>query len=116
VDERHAYWLAALIDGEGSIINRHRKGRTLPFVYIVVAQNDRRLLDHAVELAGCGQVYTGQGPRKTGCQLHIFRQADVIRVLTAVEPLLVLKREKAQAALLALSVRGGAVRSCSSGP
>ncbi len=102
MDERYAYWLAALIDGEGSIITRWRKGRGRPSIVIVIAQNDRRLLDRAIEFAECGTVYQGQGPRKNGCQLQIFRQDDVRRILTAVAPLLVLKAEKAQAALAAL--------------
>src|SRR3954451_16898192 len=39
MDERHAYWLAALIDGEGSIIISRRQGRSRLFACITIAQN-----------------------------------------------------------------------------
>lgn len=103
MDERHAYWLAALIDGEGSIIVRKRSGRSGKFVCITIAQNDRRLLDRAAEYAGCGAVYGNQGPRRNGHQLQIFRQADVRRILEQVGPLLVLKAERAAEALSVLN-------------
>ncbi len=102
MDERHAYWLAALIDGEGSIYIRTRPGRTKPIVCLSVAQNDRRLLDRAAEFAGCGRIYGNIGPLHNGHQLQINRRDDVIRVLIAVLPMLVLKADKARAALLAL--------------
>jgi hypothetical protein len=95
MDECHAYWLAALIDGEGSIIIRRRKGRSRLFVCITIAQNDRRLLDRAIEYAGCGTVYGNIGRKRNGHQLQIFRQADVRRILEDVAPFLVLKRERA---------------------
>jgi hypothetical protein len=104
MDERHAYWLAALIDGEGSIIIRTKPGRNRPFICITIAQNDRRLLDRAVEWVGCGAIYAGQGPRKNGHQMQIFRRADVERILLAVEPHLIVKRDRAQAALAALAI------------
>jgi hypothetical protein len=56
MDERHAYRWAALIDGEGSIIVRARSKSKRKYVTIVVSQNDRRLLDRAVEYAHCGAI------------------------------------------------------------
>lgn len=66
---------------------------------IAVAQNDRRLLDRAVEYTGCGAIYGSHGPRRKGHQLQIFRQADVLRILMAIEPFLVLKQDKAREAI-----------------
>lgn len=106
MDERHAYWLAALIDGEGSIVIRNRKGRQRPFVCVSIAQNDRRLLDQALEYLECGVIYGGHGPRKAGHQLQIYRQADVRRILTILAPLLVLKGDKAMEALATLPDAG----------
>lgn len=96
-----AYWLAALIDGEGSIIVR-RKGPARLTVTITIGQNDRRLLERAVEYARCGAIYANIGPRQVGHQLQIFRQVDVARLLTILRPILVLKSERAEFGLRVL--------------
>lgn len=103
MDERYAYWLAALVDGEGSIITRERATRPRPVIVLTIAQNDRRLLERATEYLGCGRIYGDIGPRKTGHQLQINKVADLRRVLTAIEPHLVLKQEKARDALAVLA-------------
>lgn len=103
MDERHAYWLAALVDGEGSIVTRQRIGRRNPQVCLSIAQNDRRLLERAQEYLDCGYIYEGQGPRKLGCQLQVNRRADVVRALTVIAPLLIIKQDKAYAALALLT-------------
>lgn len=102
MDNRHAYWLAALIDGEGSIYLRTRPGRSRPVVCVAIAQNDRRLLDRAQEYVGCGHIYGNIGPRRNGHQLQINRRDDVLRILKVVAPLLVLKADKARDAIAAL--------------
>jgi hypothetical protein len=97
--KHEAYWLAALIDGEGSIIVRWPKDRVRPKVWITIAQNDRRLLDKAVEYMDCGAIYEGIGPCRKGHQLQVFRQADVLRILKEIQSILVLKGDKAAHAI-----------------
>lgn len=94
VTPEHRHWVAAFLDGEGSIIRRDRPGRRPTFV-IVFANNHLPLLEHARELCGSGRIYSS----KRAYQLRIERVGDVHRILKEVEPVLILKREKAQMAL-----------------
>lgn len=99
MDERHAYWLAALIDGEGSIHLRKPSPGRRPRVCISIAQNDRRLLERAQKYMGCGRIYENIGPLRNGCQLQVNRRQDVLMILVEVIPMLVIKQDKAFAAL-----------------
>lgn len=91
----HRTWLAALIDGEGSIIDRVRPGRSFAVV-VVIANNNGPLLLAAQERAGAGRIYRS---KRDTLQLRIERRMDVIRVLSEVEPHLIVKRDRARLAL-----------------
>jgi hypothetical protein len=111
-----AAWLAAAIDGEGSIVTQ---ARTTQFLgerrqfHISVYNTSRPFVDHAATLLG-GGVSTRQlalaqaAARARGIGLHPRKQyfwttatarADVERVLLAVRPFLIIKAEKADAVL-----------------
>jgi predicted ATPase len=98
-----AYWLAALMDGEGSIMirDRHRKSGRLNVV-AVFANNDRALLEQAQRWAG-GSIYRAN---KRCWQLQVFRTDEVGALLKAIEPILITKRERAQRALVVLEGQG----------
>ena len=100
----HAYWLAALIDGEGciSIRDRRRPSERLD-VSVVIAQNDVRLLEVARDRASAGRIYT----HKQGSVLRIERAVDVQRILEDVAPLLIVKHQRAVAALAVLEQQRG---------
>ena len=95
----HAYWMAAAIDGEGSILIRNRgRGRAgLPRfqVHLVLANQSDRFLEFARTICGCGRVYLGNRAK----QLRIERRADAVRILKAIEPYLVIKGSKAREAI-----------------
>jgi hypothetical protein len=99
----HAYWLAALIDGEGSIAIRDRRrpsGRL--DVAVVIAQNDVRLLEVARDRAEAGRIYK----HVRSHVLRIERAEDVSRVLGEVTPMLIVKRDRAENALAVLDRQG----------
>lgn len=95
----YAYWMAAAIDGEGSILIRDRgrsKARTPRWqVHLVLANQDLRFLEFAAAICGCGKIYDG----KRAKQLRIETAADACRVLREIEPYLLIKRDRANEAL-----------------
>lgn len=99
----HASWLAAAVDGEGSVILRNRgrgKARAPRFqAHVVIVNNHRGFLEFAQKVAKAGNIYEGAGRRKANWQLRIERRDDVLRVLEAIEPYLIIKKDKARAAM-----------------
>jgi hypothetical protein len=96
-----AYWMAAAVDGEGSVSlrnrGRNRAGVPRYQVHLVLANNDERFLRFAQDACRCGRIY---GRRAK--QLRIERREDVLRVLKAILPYLLIKADKARSCISAL--------------
>ena len=93
-------YLAALIDGEGSIIFGSQSQRI-----ITVANTDYGLMEWLKANFG-GNIRTGKvenGKHKTQYKWDISQRLDVKILLTSVMPFLIIKREKAVKMLLDLS-------------
>lgn len=108
-------WLAALIDGEGSVMMSKRSGgnsekQARPhYRYSVVIYNTNpALIDAIVEKTGISRVYTHKRPVKMNHRNHSYSwrmSADDIRKWgPALLPWLVIKREQMQLLLEALEI------------
>lgn len=86
-------WLAAAIDGEGTITLKIGAAR------IFITNTDRKFIDHAVSLFGThAKVYEHQPlpPRKLKMVAVLSVQSDIRKVLIQIEPYLIIKRKLAQ--------------------
>lgn len=95
---RYVY-LAALVDGEGSISTQFLGSRRRPTVAIYNTQVE--LLNKAKELFGGGCVTTmGRTPQKRQrYAFKTYRREDVLRCLNGILPYLIVKRRQAELAL-----------------
>jgi len=96
-----AAWLAAAIDGEGSI-GLYSYGKEGRRVMIQVPNTDERFCLRAKEIIGCGHMHTRkkQASRlgsKTMYQYGLKGSARCYWVLKQIEPWLIIKQDKAQA-------------------
>lgn len=112
-DERDKAWLAALVDGEGTISIRrydsHSNGSDAKrcqdgFVpFISIGNNDRELLDRVVAITGFGSVGVKDRPKIDGRGIKSRRTYfgwrldgnKAIEVIAAIYPYLVVKRKQA---------------------
>jgi len=108
-------WLAALIDGEGSVmLNTHagRAGKTRSGAYlrpsVIVSNNDRRLMDALIERTGVSRVYAHRRQTtesgKHPCYTWRLASDDIRRLGPKLLPHLVLKREQMELLLEFLSL------------
>lgn len=106
-------YISAFLDGEGSVfvskLTRHNKVRPNPTYYspcINFYNNDRRFLEKAMSLLGCGTIYMrkpAQQSRKAQYALTVNRLNDVTDLLRQLLPYLIVKHKMAQAALAILN-------------
>jgi len=90
-------YLAGIIDGEGSIFrNGHHPQR--PRWILDVANTDWSLIEWLLSLGGtCSEA--NRPPRRTVYHWKVCSRADVEALLTAIEPLLRIKRGRARECL-----------------
>lgn len=114
-------WLAALIDGEGSIMlgkrtysgnQRNIKRRQLHFRAVVsICNTDHRLIDALVQRTGIERVYRHRvggdprTPRKRSMWTWRLANDDIRKWLPRVRPHLILKQKQADLLLEALSIK-----------
>ncbi len=91
-------WMAALIDGEGSLMVTLDRDGCLD-LRATIANTDRRLLDAVKERLGFGTIGTTGKPANTnwkeGFQWRCSR-ANVVYLLDMIEPYLIIKAHKAK--------------------
>lgn len=97
-------YAAGVIDGEGCIVVRSDKPGQLPRVSVVVSMNDFRVPTRLREIFGCGSLALIDHARskRVRCRTSLrwqIRARDCERVLPAVLPFLISKREQAEKAL-----------------
>jgi hypothetical protein len=102
LSETDKSYMAGIIDGEGSIIMNYNKPKTNPAVQ--VANTDKALMDWIKEkftVTGLSVVYRNRhNPKwKDVYQLYIQGILNVYAVLTAIEPYLIIKKDKAKKAI-----------------
>jgi hypothetical protein len=95
--EGEAAYLAGIIDGEGSICwYKQRRGRDQPMLIIVSTTPE--LMGWLVDIAGAVREKARSDiGSKTCWHWRCGRTSDVLALLEAVEPYLIVKREKARA-------------------
>jgi hypothetical protein len=98
-----AAWLAGLFDGEGSIVFVH-KDRPTPSARITICNTCRPLLERVQEVSGIGQIIVqrraGQdNPNHSASWVWQTYSANARDLLAQMLPWLIVKREKAEAAL-----------------
>jgi hypothetical protein len=92
-----ATWFAALMDGEGSIINSKKStGGFCPRLWI--GMTSLEMLSRVVEVTGVGTINLHSKPRKPNhAQAYTWRcdGANAISLLNQILPYLIIKQEKA---------------------
>jgi len=97
-------YLAAIIDGEGSIslFTRNRGSYDDFLPYVEISNTEKEIIESARDMADVGEVY--ETPRKTEhktiYRLCIRRQHDIVLLLERVKPFLMSKRKQRLAELL----------------
>jgi hypothetical protein len=97
LSETEKAYMAGIIDGEGSIIMNYNKPKTNPA--ILVANTHKGVLDWIQEkftAGGLAVTYRNRHNPKWQdvYQLHIHGVKNVYDILTAIEPYLIIKKEK----------------------
>lgn len=94
-------YTAGILDGEGSIVNRHRPNAMRPTSFVSVVNTDRGLIDFLLsEFGGSVHERTIQHlGKKPIFDWHITRTRDVLAFLEALLPYLRIKRDKAVEAI-----------------
>jgi len=118
-----AAWLAALIDGEGSVmLNRRTYSGNSPAtrqpsgpiyrpVVVVASTTDYRLMDAIREKLTCGQVYQhraggdARAPRKRSQWTYRLNVGQIREALPPIRPWLVLKGEQADLLAEAMEIK-----------
>jgi hypothetical protein len=85
-------YIAGFFDGEGCISGKDG-GRS---IVISITQKERAPLDFIQEYFGVGHIYT----QRDYWQYKIMRRADIATFLAAITPDLMVKRKKAEVALV----------------
>jgi hypothetical protein len=94
-------YIAGFFDGEGHVrIQKYRnKGRQYSKVVATITQTDRAVLDRIVEHFGCGGVYSkGDDAARLlkgwkPCYNAQFTDRSARKLLTAIEPYLIVKKD-----------------------
>ena len=93
-------YLAGLVDGEGSITIRQDPHNSM--VQLVVVNTHRGVLEWILAEFGGGSISSGyMSPKSTKPLYHMYYEArlEVLKMLRAIEPYLIIKKEKAIAAI-----------------
>jgi hypothetical protein len=101
VSARHRGYLAGLVDGEGSVSIHLQRKRQRPTVAISVGSTTRELHDWLLTEVG-GTSYERKIRhlgKKTMWYWHVVRARDIEALLEAIIPYMIIKRERAIAAL-----------------
>ncbi len=106
MSETEKSWLAAVIDGEGSIGTTCRRGKTYP--RLEVCNTDFRFIERCFEITGVGTIYEQKhGPSEIPHRKTLYRwrasSQNVVEIAAQVMDYLVIKKEKANAAIQALA-------------
>ena len=100
MQKHYKYWLAAAIDGEGSIyIHKPKPKSRRQRVTIAITNNNEEWLKAGQSMCKMGIIFPCNG----AFQLRIERDADVLHILKELNPLLIVKRAKAKQAIDILS-------------
>lgn len=103
MDEKWKTYLAALIDGEGSICVESDKRRVTCRPRVTIANNCEELLRFAQKLINGSYVYHIFSTEKGNLyQLNLCRSKCVMELLEEILPYLIVKRRKAEEALIFL--------------
>jgi hypothetical protein len=94
-------YIAAIVDGEGSILHLS-PGRQSPFWVVKVGMTDRPVIEWLHKFGGTFNVTPSKRGHKTIYGWNVSRQLDVQALLTAVLPYLKVKRARAREALVEL--------------
>jgi hypothetical protein len=100
----HLGYIAGLIDGEGSIRHWNRADGQL-VVFVQITNTDSSLMEWLQKMGGnvTKEFRSMKKPKWKDCYTwKVSRLIDVLRLLEAVEPLMIIKRQKAQKAIDAL--------------
>lgn len=101
-------WLAAMVDGEGSLIMTERSDGSTHSPKIRVTSTSRDLIDRLHDLVPNGKIYENGSTGENHSQAYQFaiqRYDDIEWVLEEIGPLLIEKQEKAELMLEYISVR-----------
>jgi len=95
----HAY-IAGLVDGEGSIIKS--KQYDIPHYSVTMSLTDEPCIRWVAQFVGTVSSYRPKGNRKRCYKWSVARKYDVVELLKAILPYLIIKKEKAILAIEAL--------------
>lgn len=108
-------WLAAAIDGEGTIYyGMHKSSKRIPFklyTFVEIANTNREFLENAVRICGGGRIklmkHVVPRPNRKPCYGFWLARGGTEIILPQVLPYLIIKREKAIACLRFLKEHPG---------
>ena len=108
-----AAWLAGFFDGEGwytefDVRSAHGVRGTHHFICIGICNTVKASIDHCQEITGAGRIhgkYFNSGVRKPLWTWRLNKRADVIDVLSQIEPHLLIKGDRARLVLPELRSR-----------
>jgi hypothetical protein len=93
--EHEKSWLAAAIDGEGTITLHWKRKRSVPTGKILITNNSKKFLDYAKMITRTGTTRQKQRGSKSYVWL-VSNRADLIAILRQILPYLIIKRRQAE--------------------
>ena len=104
MSEAEVAWLAGLFDGEGSIIQRHRRTPNDRAFEITITNGCKALIDKVAEITGVGQISLSErskvNPRHADIWIwHCYGTDVALELLARMRPWLLARAERADAVL-----------------
>ena len=106
MNESEKAWLAAAIDGEGTL-GIYKKKKSYYQTIILICNSSLKFVEKAREITNKGSISIHSRPKGylPSYEWHVSKQGDCLEILTAILPYLIIKREKAERILLYLKFR-----------
>lgn len=99
-EEKDIYWMAGLFDGEGSIsIKKRTNGKSdkmYTYVQLDLQSSDEDIVERLLRISQIGAIHEIKRKTSTGKTMYgwnVGRKKDVIRFLTAIYPIMSLRRQ-----------------------
>jgi hypothetical protein len=90
-----AAWLAAAIDGEGSISIKKNKNKTRDIPYIALYNNNKEFIEKGARLMGIRSL----SKSKNCFRIYVSNKDDIVRIILSIAPFIIIKRHNARCVL-----------------